>query len=150
MPRFRRKRDPYERDPHEVQSEPLVLMRAAPSEPARFSGSRTFGDFVVLSWETEYGTIGWAHPTHTAHTSAVSLSRAMYEHLWDHMDKAYTTLVVPLLLVNPDRSPELRAVDLYPGGRMSEEYEPTWHDLADRPRAGRRAAGRAAAGTRGR
>ena len=131
MPNFWRKRNPQERDPHEIQSEPLVLMRAAPSEPARFSGSRTFGDFVLLNWETEYGTIGWAHPIHTAHTSAVSLSRAMYEHLWDHMDKAYTTLVTPLLLVNPDGSPELRAVDLYPDGRMSEEYEPTWHDLAD-------------------
>src|SRR5260370_40700665 len=69
-------------------------------------------------------------PTHTAHTSAVSLSHAMYVHLWDHMHKAYATLVPPLLLVTLDQSPELRAVDLYPGGRMSEEYEPTWHDLA--------------------
>jgi len=125
MPNFWRKRDP-----HENQPESPVLMRAAPSEPARFSGSRTFDDFVVLNWETEYGTIGWAHPTHTAHTSAVSLSHAMYEHLWDYMHKAYTTLVVPMLLVNPDQSPELRAVDLYPGGRMSEEYEPTWHQVA--------------------
>jgi hypothetical protein len=118
------------RNPHEIQSEPLILTRAAPSEPARFSGSRTFGDFVLLNWETEYGTIGWAHPVHTAHTSAVELSHAMYEHLWDYMHKVYATLVTPLLLVNPDQSPELRAVDLYPGGRMSEEYEPTWHDLA--------------------
>jgi hypothetical protein len=125
MPSFGRKRDP-----HESKSGPLVLMRAVPSEPARFAGSRTFGDFVLLDWETGYGTIGWAHPTHTAHASAVSLSRAMYEHLWDHMHEAYTSLVTPMLLVNLDQSPELRAVDLYPGGRKSEEYEPTWHDLA--------------------
>jgi len=126
MPNFRRKRDPHENQPEP----PLVLMRAAPSQPARFSGSRTFDDFVVLNWETEYGTIGWAHPTHTAHTSAVSLSHAVYEHLWVYMHKVYTTLVTPMLLVNSDQSPELRAVDLYPGGRTSEEYEPTWHDLA--------------------
>jgi hypothetical protein len=125
MPSFGRKRDP-----EESQSEPLVLMRAVPSEPARFSGSRSFDDFVVLNWDTEYGTVGWAHPTHTAHTSAVSLARVMYEHLWDHRHEAYTTIVVPMLLVNRDQSPELRAVDLYPGGRMSEEYEPAWHDLA--------------------
>ncbi|HEY1823791.1 MAG TPA: hypothetical protein VGG83_28125 [Trebonia sp.] len=60
----------------------------------------------------------------------MSLSHAMYEQFWDNMHKAYTTLVVPLLLVNLDQSPELRAVDLYPGGRRSEEYEPTWHQLA--------------------
>jgi hypothetical protein len=125
MPNFRRKRDPDEK-----RSAPLVLMRAAPSDPARFSGSRTFDDFVVLDWETEYGTVGWAHPTHTAHTAAVPLAHALYEHLWDYMHKAYATLVTPMLLVNPDESPELRAVDLYPGGRMSQEYEPTRHQLA--------------------
>ena len=68
MPNYGRKRNP-----HENQPEPLVLMRAAPSEPARFSGSRTFGDYVLLNWETEYGTIGWAHPTHTAHTGGVAV-----------------------------------------------------------------------------
>jgi hypothetical protein len=126
MPNFRRKRDSHENQPEP----PLVLLRAAPSEPTRFSGSRTFDDFVVLDWETEYGTIGWAHPVHTAHTSAVELSRALHEELRDYTHTTYATLVTPLLLVNPDQSPELRAVDLYPGGRMSEEYEPTWHDLA--------------------
>jgi hypothetical protein len=121
MPNFWRKRNP-----HENQPEPsLVLLRAAPSEPTRFSGSQTFDDFVVLDWETEYGTVGWAHPVHTAHTSVVELSRAVHEELRDYAHTTYATLVTPLLLVNPDRSPELRAVDLYPGGRLSEEYEPT-------------------------
>jgi hypothetical protein len=121
MPRIWRKPDPHEN---------FVLTRAAPSEPARFSGSRRVGGFVVLDWETRYGTVGWAHPVHTAHDSAVSLAGAVHGQFRDSAHEVYAALVTPLLLRNPDQSPELRAVDLYPGGAMSEEYEPAWHELA--------------------
>src|SRR5258708_36198935 len=100
MPKIWRKPDP---------DEDLVLTRTAPSEPARFSGSRTAGGFVVLDWETGYGTVGWAHPVHTAHASAVPLARAMQEQLRDSTHEVYAALVTPLLLRNPDQSPELRA-----------------------------------------
>jgi hypothetical protein len=121
MPKIWRKPDPHE---------DLVLTRAAPPEPSRFSGSRTVGGFVVLDWETGYGTVGWAHPVHAARPSAVSLARAVREQAGDSAHEAYAALVTPLLLRNPDQSPELRAVDLYPDGAVSGEYEPAWHELA--------------------
>jgi hypothetical protein len=52
------------------------------------------------------------------------------EQLRDSTHEVYAALVTPLLLRNPDQSPELRAVDLYPDGAVSGEYEPAWHELA--------------------
>src|SRR5487761_1308002 len=121
MPKIWRKPDPHE---------DLILTRAAPPEPSRFSGSRTVGGFVVLDWETGDGTVGWAHPVHAAHASAVSLTRAAREQAGDSAHEGCAALVTPLLLRNPDQSPELRAVDLYPDGAVSGEYEPAWHELA--------------------
>jgi hypothetical protein len=38
-----------------------VLTQSAPPRPARFCGARAVGDFVILDWDTAYGTVGWAH-----------------------------------------------------------------------------------------
>ena len=39
-----------------------VLTCPAPEQVGRFGGGRRIGDFVMLDWDTAYGTIGLAHP----------------------------------------------------------------------------------------
>ncbi len=61
MPKIRRM--------HGDASEPpelKVLTRPTPKEPGTFGRARTIGDFVILRWETAFGTIGWAHPLKAA------------------------------------------------------------------------------------
>jgi hypothetical protein len=107
-----------------------VLARPVPPEPARFSGAQMVGDFVILGWDTAYGTVGWGYSLRFAQASARSLADAVYAQFWDHMADIYATLVVPLVRVNLDGSPELRAIDLYPATQLSDVYEPTWSRLA--------------------
>jgi hypothetical protein len=56
MPKIRRGRDDASSQP-----EGKVLVNPPPKMPGMFTGTRTIGDYVVLEWDTAYGTIGWAH-----------------------------------------------------------------------------------------
>lgn len=85
---------------------------------------------MILGWDTAYGTIGWAHSHRLINASAGEAADAVRRQYRDYMDGMYATLVVPLLFVNSDSSPELQAIDVYPGARLSEEYEPTWSQFA--------------------
>ena len=46
------------------------------------------------------------------------------------MHEVYAALVVPQAGANLDGAPGLEAIDLYPGGRLSDSYEVTWRQLA--------------------
>jgi hypothetical protein len=70
-----------------------VLIQLPPGRPATFSRARTIGDFVIFDWDTNYGTIGWAHYLKVPGVSALSLSAAAYAQFWDHMH-VYTALVL--------------------------------------------------------
>lgn len=107
-----------------------VLNRRAPEQPSRFSGARVVDEFVILDWNTAYGTVGWAHSLRSANSSARWLADAVYGQFWDHMHEVYAALVMPQATRSLDQSPRLNAIDLYPDCRLSESYEVTWRQLA--------------------
>jgi hypothetical protein len=107
-----------------------VLTRPAPEQVGRFVRSRMIGDFVMLDWDTAYGTIGLAHSLIAANASARWLADAVYGQFWDHMHEVYAALVVSQAGTNLDGAPGLEAIDLYPGGRLSGSYEVTRRQFA--------------------
>jgi hypothetical protein len=113
-----------------VPANPGVLARPAPEQAARFSRARTVGDFVILDWETAYGTVGWAHSLRASNSTARWLADAVYGQFWGHMHEVYTALVQPRGAMNLDLSPQLAVVDLHPGARLSDSYEVSWRQLA--------------------
>lgn len=125
MPKIRRGHDEAGRQP-----EGKVLTSPAPEEPGKFTGTRTVGDYVVLEWDTAFGTVGWAHSLKWANSDARRLADAVYGQFWDHMHTVYTALVLPLAAVNWDMAPRLSAIDLYPDCRLSKSYNVTWRQLA--------------------
>jgi hypothetical protein len=108
-----------------------VLIQPAPDEPAQFCGSRVVGDFVILDWDTAYGTVGWAHYLKGSGISARVLASDVYGQFWDHMHKIYSALVLPAGGLGLDLSPRLEAIDLYPGSRHSLAYEVTSEQVRD-------------------
>lgn len=107
-----------------------VLTQQAPSRRSRFSGARVVGDFVILDWDTAYGTVGWAHYLKGSGTSPAALARAVYAQFWDHMSAVYTALALPSGGLGLDLEPRLQAIDLYEGSRHSRGYKVTWAQLA--------------------
>src|SRR5215831_1484537 len=107
-----------------------LLTQAAPKQPGRFFQARIIGDFVILDWDTAYGTVGWAHSLRSSNPGARQLGTAIYGQFRDHMHKVYATLVLPQAALSLDLAPELEAVDLHPGSRVSDPYEVTWRQLA--------------------
>jgi hypothetical protein len=81
--------------PARVLPKQKVLIRPAPTQPARFCRPRTIGDYVVLDWFTAYGTVGLAHSLTAANPSARWMADAVYGQFWDHMHEVYTSLVIP-------------------------------------------------------
>ena len=125
MPKIRRGRDDAERQP-----EGRLLTRKAPERPGEFTRSRTVAEYVILEWDTAYGTVGWAHSLKWSNSTARQLAGAVYGQFWDHMHTVYAALVLPRRALNSDMSPRLDAIDLYPEGRLSKSYTVTWHQLA--------------------
>lgn len=107
-----------------------VLLQAPPGRAGVFTRSRLVEDFVILEWDTAYGTIGWAHYLRAPGIRALALSGAVYSHFWEHMSKIYTALALPAGGLNLDLAPRLEAVDLHSGARRSRVYEVTWSQLA--------------------
>lgn len=118
------------RDRASASSGQRVLTRPAPEEPARFSGSRVISNYVILDWDTAYGTVGWAHSLRGGTPSARMLADAVYGQFWDHMHQVYAALVLPSAALNLELAPSLHAIDLYSGCRLSEPYEVSWRQLA--------------------
>jgi hypothetical protein len=125
MPNIRRRRGNASE-----HSEQKVLTRPAPTELGTFGCARTIGDFVILEWDTAFGTIGWAHPLKAATPSVRWLADAAYSQFREQMHTAYTALVLPKGSLNLDLAPELEAIDLYSDSRVSGPYEVTWRQLA--------------------
>jgi len=125
MPKIRRGHDEASRQPAGK-----VLTSPAPEDPGKFTGTRTVGDYVVLEWDTAFGTVGWAHSLKSANLDARRLAAAVYGQFWDHMHTVYTALVLPLAAVNRDMAPRLSAIDLYPDCGLSKSYNVTWRQLA--------------------
>lgn len=113
-----------------TSSEQRVLTRPAPGEPGKFGGARAVGDYVILSWVTANGTVGWAHSLRSGNSAARRLADAVYGQFWDHMHEVYAALVLPQAAVNLDMAPRLYAIDLYPDCRLSDSYEVSWRQLA--------------------
>jgi hypothetical protein len=107
-----------------------VLVGPAPGVPGKFTRTRIVGDYVVLEWDTGYGTIGWAHSLRWSNSAARQLAEAVYGQFWDRMHNIYAALVLPLAVRNRYMAPRLSAVDLYPDCRLSKPYEVTWRQLA--------------------
>jgi hypothetical protein len=125
MPKIRRGHDDASSQP-----EGKVLVSPPPEVPGKFTGSRTVGDYIVLEWDTAYGTIGWAHSLKWFNSAAPQLADAVYGQFWDHMHNVYKALVLPLAMTNLDMAPKLSAIDLYPDCRLSKSYNVTWRQLA--------------------
>lgn len=125
MPNIRRRRGDKD-----TASEEKVLTRPAPLEPGRFGQARAVGDFVILDWATEYGTVGWAHSLKSGNSTARWLADAVYGQFWDHMHEVYAALVLPQAALNLDLAPRLYAIDLFPESRLSDSYQVTWRQLA--------------------
>lgn len=125
MPNIRRKSG----DAREPSAQ-KVLTRPAPKEPGTFGGARTIGDFVILEWDTAFGTIGWAHPLKASSPPARWLADAVHGQFWERMHTAYTALALSKGGLNLDLAPELEAIDLYPDSRASGPYEVAWRQLA--------------------
>jgi hypothetical protein len=111
-------------------AEQKVLTRPAPAAPGRFSGARTVGGYVILDWVTAYGTIGWAHSLRSGNSAARSLAQAVCERFWGHAHEVYAALALPQARLGLDLAPQLDAIDLHPGGRLSGSYQVTWRQLA--------------------
>jgi hypothetical protein len=125
MPKIRR-----EHDEASGQPEGKLLTSPAPEAPAKFTGTRTVGDYVILAWDTAFGTVGWAHSLRSSNSAARRLADAVYGQFWDHMHNVYAALVLPLATVSRDIAPRLSAIDLYPDCRLSTSYDVTWCQLA--------------------
>jgi hypothetical protein len=108
-----------------------LLTRPAPEQPGSFGHALIIRDFVILSWDTSYGTIGLAHSLRSVNVSAPSLAEAVYGQFRERMHKIYAALVAPQARTNLDGAPELQAIDLYPDCRSSDQYEVTWRQLAN-------------------
>jgi hypothetical protein len=107
-----------------------LLARPGTAKPARFGGSRIVGDFVILGWETAFGSVGWAHSMTASYSEARTVSGALYGQFWNHMDRVYAAVVTARAPAGLDLAPELTAIDLHKGARTSREYEVTWRQLA--------------------
>ena len=106
-----------------------VLLRPGPTEPSVYQGATTIDDYAVLSWSTEYGTIGLAYSLFSSITLARRFAASLYTRYGDDMNKRYSSVVVARNDWGLD-APELEAVDLYDGARHSDPYTPTWEQLA--------------------
>ncbi|HUZ51678.1 MAG TPA: hypothetical protein VMU94_04020 [Streptosporangiaceae bacterium] len=106
-----------------------LLTRAAPPAPGRFSRAETVDGFVILGWDTSYGTVGWAHSLRFG-TSVSSLASAVYDEFREHRHKAYAALALPMEALGRDQAPRIQAIDLYPDDQESEPYEVKWRQLA--------------------
>lgn len=111
-------------------SEQNLLTRPAPSEPATFDGAKVVGDYLVQDWTTAYGTIGWAHPLKATSPPVQWLSSAVYSQSWDHMHEWYAAFVMVEAALNLDLAPQLHAIDVHSGNRLSNVYEVTWRQVS--------------------
>lgn len=110
--------------------EEQVLNRPAPKEPGAFGRTRTIGDYVILEWDTDYGTIGLAYSLRSSSVRATDLASAVYEQFRDRWHQVYAALVTHRGGLSLDLSPQLNAVDLYPDSVRSKPYEVSWRQLA--------------------
>src|SRR5450756_2041684 len=107
-------------------SEPHLLTRPAPPEPAVFDGAKIVEDYLVQDWTTAYGTIGWAHPLKATSPPVEWLSSAVYGQSWEHMQEWYSAFVMVEAALNLDLAPQLHAMDILSGNRRSDVYKVTW------------------------
>jgi hypothetical protein len=113
-----------------VPSEENLLTRPAPPEPATFDGAKVVGDFLVQDWTTAYGTIGWAHPLKATSPPVRWVADAVYSESLDHMHEWYAAFVVVEAALNLDIAPQLHAMDVRSGNRLSNAYEVTWRQAS--------------------
>lgn len=119
--RFARRGD----DESDSSSEPHLLTRPAPPEPATFDGAKIVEDYLVQDWTTAYGTVGWAHPLKATSPPVEWLSSAVYSQSWEHMQEWYSAFVMVEAALNLDLAPQLHAMDVLSGNRRSDVYKVT-------------------------
>jgi hypothetical protein len=106
------------------------MARPAPPEPATFNRANVVDDYLVQDWTTAYGTIGWAHPLKATSPPVEWLSSAVYSRSWEHMHEWYSAFVMVEAGLNLDLAPQLRAIDVHRGNRLSEVYAVNWRQAA--------------------
>lgn len=111
-------------------SEQNLFTRPTPPEPATFDQAKIVGDYLVQEWTTAYGPIGWAHPLKATSPPVRWLADTVYSQSWDHLHELYAAFVMVEAALNLDLAPQLHAIDVHRGNRLSNVYEVTWRQAA--------------------
>jgi hypothetical protein len=106
-----------------------LLTRADPPEAGRFRDSEILGDYALLRWDTAYGTVGLGYSLVSGNGDPHALVDALWCRHVGYLSHHYAAVVVGQMYWNVE-SPQLDAIDIAPGGRLSAPYRPSWQQLA--------------------
>jgi len=107
-----------------------VLTRPAPAQPGVFQEAKIVGDYAVLRWDTGHGPVGLGYSLIDSNGNARYLIDALWGRYGEYLPRYYAAVAVGKLRWGLDDAPELEAIDIHEGGRLSERYQPRWQQLA--------------------
>ncbi|WP_367140608.1 MULTISPECIES: hypothetical protein [Streptomyces] len=111
--------------------EPLLL-RPPGEGTAEFDQAEVVRGYGVLRWETPAGGIGLVHSLRDGNAYPRSVIDALYGRHGERLASRYACVVVAQAgtQVSEPYVPRLLALDVLPGLKLSEQYEPRWKHLA--------------------
>jgi hypothetical protein len=110
------------------QDEDFLLKRPAPAW-SEFAGAEIIDKGAILRWRTEYGTVGLVHSVPFAHHSARRFVSALSEKHGRDLPRFYASIVSAELTMGW-YGPDLEAVDIQRGGKVSDRYQPICEEVA--------------------
>ena len=120
-------RGPEATDPG-PQDEGFLLRHPAPAW-SEFAGAETIDKGAILRWRTEYGTVGLVYSVPFAHHSAHRFVNALRQKYGSELPKFYASVVSAGLTMGW-YGPDLEALDIQRGGKVSDVYRPICEEVA--------------------